>query len=101
MMLSSWLIRRQSAKASSLVTSTSPSYSFGEKSAVCFELADAADPGNVVPLAPDARRAPCTSARCSLRNRPVPVIVPQVPRPATKCVTLPAVWRQISGPVVR
>ena len=31
----------------------------------------------------------------------MPVIVPQVPRLATKWVILPSVWRQISGPVVR
>ena len=37
----------------------------------------------------------------SLRNRPVPVMVPHVPSPATKCVTFPSVCRQISGPVVR
>lgn len=36
-----------------------------------------------------------------LRKRPVPVIVPQVPRPATKCVIFPWVCFQISGPVVR
>ena len=29
----------------------------------------------------------------------MPVIVPPVPSPATKWVTRPAVWRQISGPV--
>jgi len=28
------------------------------------------------------------------------MIVPLVPIPATTCVTAPAVWRQISGPVV-
>src|SRR6185369_11991081 len=37
--------------------------------------------------------------RC-LRNRAVPVIDPHVPAPATKCVIRPAVWSQISGPVV-
>ena len=36
----------------------------------------------------------------SRRYRPVPVMVPPVPTPATKCVTLPSVSRQISGPVV-
>ena len=33
-------------------------------------------------------------------RRPVPINVPLVPRPATKCVTRPLVWRMISGPVV-
>ncbi len=36
----------------------------------------------------------------SLRYRPVPLIVPPVPTPVTKCVMRPAVSRQISGPVV-
>ena len=31
----------------------------------------------------------------------VPVMVPQVPMPETKCVTFPSVCLQISGPVVR
>jgi hypothetical protein len=35
----------------------------------------------------------------SLRKRPVPEIVPPVPMPATKCVILPSVCAQISGPV--
>ena len=35
-----------------------------------------------------------------LRNLPVPITVPPVPIAATKCVTWPRVWRQISGPVV-
>src|SRR5260221_222928 len=30
----------------------------------------------------------------------MPTIVPEVPTPATTCVTFPSVWRQISGPVV-
>ena len=30
----------------------------------------------------------------------MPQIVPPVPMPATKWLTRPAVWRQISGPVV-
>ena len=42
----------------------------------------------------------CTSGFCALRYRPTPVIVPPVPMPATKWVMRPAVWRQISGPVV-
>ncbi len=37
---------------------------------------------------------------CSLRKRETPEIVPPVPTPATQWVTLPSVWRQISGPVV-
>ena len=37
----------------------------------------------------------------SFRYRPVPVIVPPVPIPATKWVTRPSASRQISGPVVR
>jgi len=37
---------------------------------------------------------------CSLRNFATPHIVPPVPAPATKCVTVPSVSRQISGPVV-
>ena len=41
-----------------------------------------------------------TAGFCSFRYRPMPVMVPPVPRPATKCVTRPAVCRQISGPVV-
>ena len=32
--------------------------------------------------------------------RPVPMNVPLVPRPATKCVKRPAVCSMISGPVV-
>ena len=36
----------------------------------------------------------------SLRYRPVPEMVPPVPTPATKWVTLPSVSAQISGPVV-
>jgi len=36
----------------------------------------------------------------SLRYRPAPEIVPPVPMPATKWVTAPSVWLQISGPVV-
>ena len=36
----------------------------------------------------------------SLRYVPAPLIVPPVPAPATKCVTLPPVCCQISGPVV-
>ncbi|SKZ57989.1 Uncharacterised protein [Mycobacteroides abscessus subsp. abscessus] len=36
----------------------------------------------------------------SLRYRPVPVMVPPVPTPATKWVIVPSVSRQISGPVV-
>ena len=51
-------------------------------------------------LPPAHCRGPWTLAFFSLRNRPVPVIVPQVPRPATKWVTFPSVCRQISGPVV-
>ena len=39
-------------------------------------------------------------ADTSLRYLPTPLIVPPVPTPATKCVTLPSVSRQISGPVV-
>ena len=35
----------------------------------------------------------------SLRYRPFPLMVPPVPTPATKCVTLPAVCSQISGAV--
>ena len=47
--------------------------------------------------------APMTCTRppeTSLRYRPVPEMVPPVPTPATKCVTLPSVSAQISGPVV-
>ena len=36
----------------------------------------------------------------SLRYLPVPEMVPPVPMPATKCVTLWSVASQISGPVV-
>ena len=36
----------------------------------------------------------------SFRNLPVPLTVPPVPAPATKWVTRPSVWVQISGPVV-
>ena len=36
----------------------------------------------------------------SLRYRPVPLIVPPVPMPATKTSTAPSVSAQISGPVV-
>ena len=46
--------------------------------------------------------APITWTRppeTSLRYRPVPVMVPPVPMPATKWVTRPSVWAQISGPV--
>ena len=38
-----------------------------------------------------------TAGFCSLRYLPTPEIVPPVPTPATKCVTLPSVSRQISG----
>ena len=41
-----------------------------------------------------------TSAFSLLRYRPVPLTVPPVLPPATKCVTSPEVWRQISGPSV-
>ena len=41
-----------------------------------------------------------TSGSWRFRYRATPVIVPQVPAPATKWVIRPAVWRQISGPVV-
>ena len=40
-------------------------------------------------------------SRCSFRKRDTPVMVPVVPMAETKCVTLPAVCRQISGPVLR
>ena len=43
----------------------------------------------------------CTAGFCALRYRATPVMVPPVPTPATKCVTLPSVCRQISGPVER
>ena len=36
----------------------------------------------------------------SFRYRPAPVMVPPVPTPATKWVTVPSVSFQISGPVV-
>ena len=36
----------------------------------------------------------------SFRYRPAPVMVPPVPMPATKCVTVPSVCAQISGPVL-
>lgn len=36
----------------------------------------------------------------SLRNLPVPVMVPAVPMPETKASTWPSVALQISGPVV-
>ena len=42
----------------------------------------------------------CTAGFTRFRCRATPVIVPHVPAPATKWVTRPAVWRQISGPVV-
>ena len=38
---------------------------------------------------------------CSLRYLAVPLMVPPVPMPATKCVTFPSESCQISGPVVR
>ncbi len=41
-----------------------------------------------------------TPAFCSFRYREVPMMVPVVPIALTKCVTLPWVSRQISGPVV-
>ena len=44
-------------------------------------------------------RPPGRSALTSLRNRPVPEIVPPVPTPATKWVTWESVSAQISGPV--
>ena len=40
-------------------------------------------------------------SRCSFRKRDTPVMVPVVPMAETKCVTPPAVCRQISGPVLR
>ena len=43
----------------------------------------------------------CTLGFCAFSARATPVIVPPVPMPATKWVTRPAVWSQISGPVVR
>ena len=49
MMLSSWLMRRQSSKASSLCTSTRPSYSFGKKSAVCLSWRMLRTPGMSCP----------------------------------------------------
>ena len=42
----------------------------------------------------------CRSGFLDFRNRPVPMMVPPVPMPATKWVTRPSVCRQISGPVV-
>jgi hypothetical protein len=41
-----------------------------------------------------------TASLRSLRKREVPVMLPVVPIALTKCVTRPAVSRQISGPVV-
>ncbi len=38
---------------------------------------------------------------CSRRKRPTPVSVPDVPRPATKCVKAPPVCCIISGPVLQ
>ncbi len=70
-------------------------------------LADALDQ---IGAAPNRRRTPTLRGRRPRSERrgsapsgtwPTPVIVPPVPTPATKCVTLPAVCRQISGPVVR
>ena len=40
------------------------------------------------------------SGFCSFRYRAIPVIVPPVPTPTTRCVSLPSVWRHSSGPVV-
>ena len=40
------------------------------------------------------------SGFCALRNRAVPVMVPHVPAPATKCVIRPPVCAHSSGPVV-
>ena len=37
------------------------------------------------------------SCHRSFRNRPLPLMVPPVPMPATKCVTMPPVCSQISG----
>jgi hypothetical protein len=36
----------------------------------------------------------------SFRKRPMPLIVPPVPTPATKCVIAPPDWRHSSGPVL-
>ena len=41
-----------------------------------------------------------TDGLFDFKNRVIPQKVPVVPRPATKCVSLPCVSRQISGPVV-
>ena len=40
------------------------------------------------------------SAFFSLRNRPVPVMVPPVPAPEKKWVIRPSLWAHSSGPVL-
>ena len=50
---------------------------------------------------PRDRRPRCGPRGCAPSGSgPTPEIVPPVPQPATKWVIRPAVWRQISGPVV-
>src|SRR6185369_4477221 len=100
MMLSSWLSRLHIQYASSLPTSWTPSYSLGRKKSVSLSAFRLRTPGMSWP---SLGWTPSTLILLFLdfRKRPPPVMVPQVPRPATKWVIFPSVWRQISGPVVR
>src|SRR5215208_6233063 len=107
------VISNESASDTAMISSgTVGSYADGQKSSptpstrygrpVPPEYTDPSGSTPTMRTGPDPADPPLPprEADTSLRYRPVPVIVPPVPTPATKCVTRPSVSRQISGPVV-